>query len=312
MGADGGERSRTAWEELPSVVHKEVARLLGSPVVEVIPQLGGYSPGSADRVRASNGRRAFVKAVGRDRNEQSIEIHRREAAVMSQMPRSIKVPRFFGSFDDDTWVALVLEDIEGRHPQIDTGLSDAVAVLDALHTIPDVRESKLDLPDVDGELADDFAAWGRIRGAGAIRLPSWVIENSDRLEVASSSAAAAVRGNQLVQLDLRADNVLIDGEGNAVLIDWPWAAVGAGWLDGVTYLLDGRLRGETFGASAVLAQHPLFATVAPHSIDAVLAGLAGMFFERSAQPPPSSMPTLRKFQWDQAIAAVEWLEERWS
>ena len=312
MSAGGdGERERTAWFDLPPAVHAEVARVLGGPVVEVIPQLGGYSPGSADRVRAAHGRRAFVKAVGRDQNEHSIQIHRREAAVMAQLPRSVPAPQLLGSFDDNAWVVLVLEDIEGRHPHIGTGSSDASAVLAALQAHPVVRGSGLDLPNAADELSEDFAAWRRVRSAGVTKLPAWVLENYDRLEDASSRAAVAVQGDVLVHLDLRADNVLITNKGTAVIIDWPWAGVGAPWLDGLTYLLDGRLRGDTFDANEVIARHPLFDPATADQIDAVLAGLAGMFFERAAQPPPSSMPTLRQFQWDQAVAAVEWLEERW-
>jgi hypothetical protein len=313
MSAGSGDgRTRIPWADLPFAIHEEVARLLGGPVIELIPQHGGYSPGSADRVVAANGKRAFVKAVGRDQNEHSIQIHRHEASVMAQLPDGVKAPRLLGIFDDDAWVALVLEDIDGRHPRVTSGMADASAVFEALQTLPEVRGSGITLPNVDDELANDFRAWRRLSGSGIAGLPTWVVKNCDRLEIASSRAADAVGGDHLVHLDLRADNVLIDGSGMAFIVDWPWAGVGAPWLDGLTYLLDGRLRGELFDTNDLLAQHPLFAAASTHDIDAVLAGLAGMFFERSAQPPPLNMPTLRQFQWDQAVAAVEWLEERWN
>ena len=54
---------RVAWADLPARVRDVVEEILGAPVVEAVSQPGGFSPGSADRVRTADGRRAFVKAV---------------------------------------------------------------------------------------------------------------------------------------------------------------------------------------------------------------------------------------------------------
>jgi len=308
-----GEQLRTRWSELPPEIHREVARLLGGDIVEAVSQSTGFSPGSADRVRTEAGCRAFVKAVSRHRNPDSVGMHRRELTVMRALPATVRAPRLLGSFDNGDWVALVLEDIPGRHPGSAADDSDALAVLAAVAALPLARGGDMPtLPEASDELADDFAGLSKLQAEGATNdLPSWVRQNFDALEASASHGSSAVRGDYLVHLDCRADNVLIDDSGNAWIVDWPWAAIGAHWLDGLTYLLDARLRGERVDAEVILREHPLFAGVPRADIDAVLAGLMGLFFERGRLPAPPSMPTLRRFQVDQALAAMAWLQERW-
>ena len=56
---------RISWTDLPGHVQAGVEEILGAPVVEATGQQGGFSPGTADRVRTATGRRAFVKAVSK-------------------------------------------------------------------------------------------------------------------------------------------------------------------------------------------------------------------------------------------------------
>ena len=56
--------------------------------------------------------------------------------------------------------------------------------------------------------------------------------------------------------------------------------------------------------------HPAFDGVPARGVDALLAGLAGLFRANSLQPAPPRMPALRGFQAAQADAAIDWLVER--
>ena len=81
--------------------------LIGLLVLTGVPalaQAGGFSPGTADRVRTADGRRAFVKAVSRTINAHSVELHRREIHVTGNLPEGVAVPRLRGSYDDGEWV----------------------------------------------------------------------------------------------------------------------------------------------------------------------------------------------------------------
>jgi hypothetical protein len=118
---------RLGWGDLPGSVRRAVEEILGGTVVEAVSQSGGFSPGSADRVRTAGGRRAFVKAVSAARNEHSPRLHRREAAITAALPPGAPAPKLLGTHDDGDWVALVLSDVERRHPSW-TDPADVAAV----------------------------------------------------------------------------------------------------------------------------------------------------------------------------------------
>ena len=96
-------------------------------------QSGGYSPGSADRVVTASGRRAFVKSAGLSVNPDTPGIHRAEAAVTARSRRGSPPPRSSAFVEHEDWVALVLEDVEARHPSTPWRSRELEAVLDALH-----------------------------------------------------------------------------------------------------------------------------------------------------------------------------------
>ena len=74
------------WFDLPQHVRTAVEDILGSEVVQYVGQAGGFSPGTADRVLTSSGKRAFVKAVSRELNEVTPKIHRQEAHIAGNLP----------------------------------------------------------------------------------------------------------------------------------------------------------------------------------------------------------------------------------
>lgn len=306
--------TRTAWDELPDHVHELVAERLDGPVTLAVSQSNGFSPGSADRVRNDAGERAFVKTAHRTPHHPgTYDLHRRELGVMQAMPRGIRVPALLGSFVSDDWAVLILEDIDGRHPGAALDGADVVAVLDALGTLPELRGADAaGLPRATDELAVDASGWAEIQEADAVGdLPEWVVENFDRLRDVADQIVIAAEGDHLQHLDCRADNVLIDRAGTAWIIDWPWAAVGAHWIDGLCYLFDVRLRGEEVDTEELLRTHPLFTGVSAAHIDALLAALTGGFFAKARRPAVPSMPTLREFQRSEALAGMAWLQERW-
>ncbi|MFJ3385694.1 MULTISPECIES: hypothetical protein [unclassified Curtobacterium] len=308
---------RTTWTDVPGAVRTRVEAVLGSPVVAAVSQPGGYSPGGADRVTTADGTRAFVKTLSRSRNADGYGFHEREARVVSALPPTVRAPRLRAalttSVDGDDWIALVLDDVDGQHPGAARDGSDVTAVLDALDTLPVATGTLADLPRIAADLADDFAAWDRMLASGTLPavVPEDVGAHAGRMAIAARAGAAAVDGAHLAHLDCRADNLLLDADGLVWVVDWPWAGVGAHWLDALTYLLDALVRGEDVDVERHLATHAVFAGVPSESVDAVLAGLAGMFLEKAAQPAPPNMPTIRDFQRTEGVAAARWLLRRW-
>jgi hypothetical protein len=308
---------RTTWTDVPAALRTDVEALLGDPVTRSVSQPGGYSPGGADRVTTTSGRRAFVKTLSRSRNADGFALHEREAHVVAQLPRSVQAPRLIGtlraSVDGDDWIALVFEDVDGRHPGTGRDDSDTTAVLDALDTLPRATGSLAALPRVADDLVEDFGAWDRMLAAGLpATVPPHVAAAAPAFRRAADGAAVLVDGEHLAHVDCRADNLLVDADGLVWVVDWPWASVGAHWLDPLTYLLDVLVRGEDADVERHLAGHRVFAGLSADTVDAVLAGLAGTFFEKAARPAIPNMPTLREFQRLEGVAAAEWLLRRWN
>jgi hypothetical protein len=86
----------------------------------------------AARLKTATGTRAFVKAVGSELNPGSPGIHRAEARIAAALPEGTPAPRLLGFLDEDGWVALMFEDIEGVQPVLPWEAAELARVLDAV------------------------------------------------------------------------------------------------------------------------------------------------------------------------------------
>ena len=304
--------TRIGWLDLPQHVRTAVEDILGSEVVQFVGQAGGFSPGTADRVLTSSGKRAFVKAVSRELNEITPKIHRQEAHIAGNLPASLPVASLLGHYDDGQWVALVLEDIEGAPPHFPWKFEEIMLVLDALEKLAlvPVPEILLELPTLRESVEEAFAGWKRIRELVPEECDPWIVERLDELDSLAAAALRVLGGRSLVHNDVRADNILITAWNEAILVDWPWACIGAGWFDALTVLINVRAFDPTFNVDSVFANHPVFAEVTAQQIDAVLAGMAGYFIDVARTIAPAGLPTVRAFQQQQGDAVIKWLKER--
>ncbi|GAA0797381.1 phosphotransferase [Spirilliplanes yamanashiensis] len=289
---------RIGWSDLPATVHDAVAGILGGAVVEARSQAGGFSPGTADRVVTAGGRRAFVKAVGAPVDPFCLALHRREAAVAAQLPASAPVPRLLGVHDDGDWIALVLEDVDGRHPRTPWVAEELDAVVRALAELGRVAAPGLrPAAEVCGHDLQGWARWAADPPADA---DPWVTAHLPELLAAAERAAAAVEGDALVHADVRADNLLIRADGSVVVVDWPHACRGAAWLDRAMLTVNVLLYGG----------EPAPVDAPPGAVTDLLAGYLGFFTEMGRRPDPPTLPTLRAFQRAQAAALRPWVAER--
>lgn len=118
----------------------------------------------------------------------------------------------------------------------------------------------------------------------------------------------SVRGDALVHLDVRADNLLLTPD-RVFVVDWPWAAVGAPWLDLVAMLPSVAMQGGP-DPDQLWRAHPLGRQVDDDRVDAFIAALAGLFVHAALLPPAPGIPTLRAFQAGQGEQALAWLARR--
>lgn len=306
---------RTPWEALPAHVHDAVARLLGSPVTRAVTQVGGFSPGTAARVRAADGTRAFVKAVSAEVNPHSPELHRAEARNAAALPAGVPAPRLLGTHDDGTWVVLVFEEVAGRQPHVPWRDGELVRVLRAVERLGRaLTPSPVAAPSVADSLGDDFDGWRRLLDgeAGDVggRLDPWTVEQLPELAQLAAPWAESATGDTLAHGDLRADNMLLTDDGEVVFVDWPHAVLAAPWFDLLVMLPCVRAQGGP-DPEELFSRHPLAEGADPSGVTATLAGLAAFFVEHSLLPPPPGLPTLRAFQRAQGDAALGWLRTRW-
>lgn len=311
---------RIAWDDLPPTVRARVESALGSRVVAQASQPGGFSPGVAARLRLADGRRVFVKAVAAAPNPDAPRFHRREAAIVAALPAGLPVPRLLwhhdGTQEDQNgWVVLVFEDIEGHNPPLPWNARDLDRVLTAL---ADLSRQLTPSPIPAGQvrtardfLLAEFRGWGKAADAGPDlldRLDPWSRRHLDQLIALEADAPAAVEGNTLLHTDIRADNLLLT-DARVWFVDWPHATIGAAWVDSILLAPSVTMQGGP-PPETVLAHHPAAAGADPTALDAAIAATAGFFTYLALLPPPPGLPTLRAFQAAQGVVARQWLAQR--
>jgi aminoglycoside phosphotransferase (APT) family kinase protein len=306
---------RLAWDDVPGWLRGEVEERLGGRVVEAVTQPSGFSPGLAVRVRLGDGRRAFVKAVGPEPNPDSPGIHRAEARTMAVLPRSAPAPRMLWSLDRDGWVALAFEDVDGAHPTLPWRPGELARVLAMVTDLAAaLTPAPPGPPTVAERLRDSFVGWRRLAAAHAAGdddlagLDPWAARHLRRLADLEAGWPEATRGPTLLHADLRADNLLLTPT-RVVAVDWPWACVGAAWVDLLLLLPSVAMQGGP-DPEATFAAHPVAAGADPEALTATLAAVAGFLVGASRLPPPPGLPTLRSFQLGQGLVALEWLRRR--
>jgi aminoglycoside phosphotransferase (APT) family kinase protein len=302
------------WAEMPPSVRGSVEDRLGTKVVAAASQAGGFSPGVAARLELSDGTRVFLKAVCSSPNPDSPAMYRREARVAAALPADVPAPALRWSWDDGEWVVLTFDDIDGRSPELPWRTHELDRVLAAMHELATrLTPSPISLEPAHETLTGMFGGWRRIVDhAREGRLPPGVRDRLDELLGLEARWSEAVRGESLVHLDVRADNLLLTPD-RVFFVDWPAAAVGAAWLDLVAMLPSVAMQGGP-DPEDVWRAHPLSRGVDDDLVDSFVVALAGYFADATMLPPPPGLPTVRAFQAGHGTTTSAWLARRrgWS
>jgi aminoglycoside phosphotransferase (APT) family kinase protein len=293
---------RVAYDTLPTPVRSWVDATLGSRVVQARTQHGGFSPGVAARLVCADGTRAFVKAVSAETNADSPTLHRREIEVLGLLPPELPVPRLIAAYDETPWVALLIDEADGRQPRLpwdDAQLDRALALARSVNAVTGVPLGSI------GERLAEWAGWTKLATGPGPQDP-WARRHLDRLIELEQSVADATAGQHLLHVDFRADNVLL-GPDRDWLVDWPWARAGAPWVDLVLGAPCIALQG---GPSPDDLLRRAGVSADGEAVTAVVAAFAGLMVHSSGQPPPPGIPTVREVQAVQGRIALDWLRAR--
>ncbi len=85
----------------------------GSPVVEAESQDAGFTPGFASVLTCADGSRHFVKAASVKAQQMFAHSYREEARKLAALPPETPAARLLWVHDDDEWVVLGIEYVEG-------------------------------------------------------------------------------------------------------------------------------------------------------------------------------------------------------
>jgi hypothetical protein len=302
---------RIAWDAVPGPVRSAVEQVCGSPVIAATTQPGGFSPGVAARVVCADGTRHFVKAVSAEVNRRSPQIHRQERDVLTALDPVIvaarlPVARLRGSVDIDPWVALVLDDVDGRHPAEPWNSGELGRVTAALDRLAGaLTPSPIELPTIGEKYARAFTGWSRLAQSPPDSLDPWSRGHLADLAVLEETWAERAAGDTLLHTDVRADNILLTGD-DVVIVDWPHACRGAAFADLVFFAPSVAMQGGPQPPDLV-ALSAAGRGADPQGLAAMVCALGGYFTYQSLQPAPAGLPTLRAFQAAQGEVTRRWL-----
>ncbi len=266
---------------------------LGSPVVTTNEQAGGMSSGCATRLATAGGRTAFVKAVGTSLQPDTPALFRREMDVLRALPPAPYRPALLAHYDDGDWVALLLEDVDARPPDLaDPYGTDAAAVRELVGR--QARELTPPPPGVSGnrllpEMAERWRErWAELAGAPDHVLPPWMAGLVAQLYRRVATLPERLTTEALCHWDVREDNLLVRPDGAAVIVDWGMSCLGPSWGDAFMLALTWV---DTPAFDELMATQP----VGPDVVTDLLLAFAGAQAWRGAQPPQPGLPTLAEY-----------------
>lgn len=242
-------------------------------------------------------------------------MHRREAYIAAALPASVPTPRLLDAYDDGDWIALTFEDVEGAAPQVPWRRPELDRVLAAVSQLTSLlTPAPIDVERVSDLMSDVFTGWRQLAAdveSGKDDLHGvdpWVRRHLTDLVALEMQAAGAADGTTLLHTDIRADNVLLT-PAKVFFVDWPWASRGAAWID-LLFMLPSVAMQRGPKPWEIFDSHPLARGVAGDRVTAMVAVITGFFIRQSRQPSPPGLPTIRAFQRDQGLPALEWLKRR--
>jgi hypothetical protein len=301
---------RTSWDAVPAPIRERVEDVVGARIRTATNVDGGFSPGPAARCELSDGRSVFVKAAGLALNPITPEMHRREAAVLATMPTDVPAPRLIGVVDDGDWVAVVIEWIDGRMPIAPLAPHDVDRMLCLVDRLAQFKGHASLQPCFEAH-PGLFGHWRRLAEHSLPGLDDWTLDHLPRLVELEADVEQAVKGDRLVHLDLRTDNVIFAdvGEEHDVVVDWPHACLGPAWADLVALLPSLELDGGP-PCEQVFSRQRVSVAARREDVNAWVAAIAGYLTRMALLPPPPGLPTVRAFQAAQGKITRRWLAER--
>jgi hypothetical protein len=244
---------RLPWHDLPLGVRAAVESRTG-PILGVKSVDTGVISDVAAVLETRSG---LVFCKGAAAGNPMGWMHRNEARINPHLPA--QVPRLQWQVENDGWLLLGFDYVDGRHPDLSPGSPDLPAMAAAL-----------------SQMATTLTPCPAVKvQAATARWADWI-------------PPEAVDGNTLVHTDVTPFNFLLHRNGVTV-VDWSMPCRGASWID--TALMTIRLiraghRPEK--AEAWADRIAAWSGAEPESVNVFAAGIAMLSRERQSQRPSAS------------------------
>lgn len=118
--------------------------------------------------------------------------------------------------------------------------------------------------------------------------------------------AAHLDGTEYVHTDLRADNILLTSDGQAILVDWPWANKGNADLDLGLIAVDALIQDDQLTERQVLELMPAHRRPSLEFLHGCVVALAGYYlYALTQQPSASTNSSLIEMRAHRALALLQ-------
>lgn len=299
---------RLQWTDVPDALRGELGAVLSAPVTDTHTPGGGFGHQLAAVLTASNGRAAFAKAAPTPDPLTSSNL--REAAVLRALPADAPAPALLAVCEAADWTAVVMECLDGSHPDLSpdgADSADVAALLDKLVSAPAPAAFTAVVGAAGSSSTAGLHGWVEL-AEHPDQLSAEIRETLPRLvELEQRWPQIAGRGDRIVHGDLRADNMVRDRRRGPVFVDWAHAALGPACVDAVSLAPQFVLAGhDPRRVARLLREHP-----AAHEVEAsaaFLAALTGHWQRNSLLAAPPAAPGLRGYQRAAARAGLAVLD----
>jgi hypothetical protein len=319
-----GVEPKPPWSTVPRTVRGAVEELLGTPVQRAMRVWGGYTPTPTYRLRLTDGRRAFFKAIDPSANDFARAAHAREERIYRELGDLIArwAPAWYGSCQCDGWHVLLLEDLGPKSvpPWTRAAVRGVARAYAEFHRATLGMALPAWLPQPKQHLLTEAQLWegmvgvdgarpiAELAGDRAAEALRWFDAALPELVRSSRGLADLGRPYALLHGDTRSDN-LRWVRGRLRLVDWPHVSVGPAEYDAAAFAQSVTAEGGP-APEQVIAWYGERAAVRPEVLDAAVAALAGFFADQAWRPDIPGLPRLRAFQRRQLAVTLAWAARR--
>lgn len=138
-------------------------------------------------------------------------------------------------------------------------------------------------------------------------LPAWLVDRTDEFKERHEALIAAATGDNVVQGDIRNDNLIVRDDGSVVFVDWGMARRGPSWVDPLLVRLEWV---EQSVFDELVGRSPALNRLGDDHVTTFLLALGGWLAYRTTVAVDINLPTLNDFRKTESARLLEGARRR--